>query len=82
MFARDFEHPPVASPTFADHIRSLTMADPQSPEEAIRANVIMFSGSKDEQTSADVFDISSFDLPSDAGPGGAGGACTNSLLSM
>jgi hypothetical protein len=56
--------------------------DPKTVEEAIKANVIMFSGSKDDQTSADVFDISSFDLPSDAGPGGAGGACTNSLLSM
>mmetsp|Transcript_5934 Transcript_5934/g.10274 ORF Transcript_5934/g.10274 Transcript_5934/m.10274 type:complete len:342 (-) Transcript_5934:249-1274(-) len=58
------------------------MTGPQTPKEAIRANVIMLSGSKDEQTSADVFDISSFDLPSDAGPGGAGGACTNSLLSI
>jgi len=56
--------------------------DPKTVEEAIKANVIMFSGSKDDQTSADVFDISSFDLPSDAGPGGAGGACTNSLLSI
>eukprot|EP00854_Cymbomonas_tetramitiformis_P019007 gene19007-22724_t len=49
--------------------------------EAIPANVRMFSGCQDCQTSADVFNVSSFDMPSDAGPGGAGGACTNALLS-
>ena len=42
----------------------------------------MFSGCKDEQTSADVYDVSSFGLPEDAGPGGAGGACTNALMSV
>mmetsp|Transcript_25593 Transcript_25593/g.35336 ORF Transcript_25593/g.35336 Transcript_25593/m.35336 type:complete len:342 (+) Transcript_25593:82-1107(+) len=54
---------------------------PQTLEEAIPANVIMFSGCRDDQTSADVFNTASFELPPDSGPGGAGGACTNALLS-
>jgi len=41
----------------------------------------MFSGCKDEQTSADVSNTASFKLPSDVGVSGAGGACTNALLS-
>jgi len=49
--------------------------------QAIPAVVRMFSGCKDAQTSADVFDTSTFALPEDAGPGGAGGACTNAMLS-
>ncbi len=49
-------------------------------EKAIPAVVMMISGCRDEQTSADVGDVSSFNLPQDAGPGGAGGACTNSML--
>eukprot|EP01062_Namystynia_karyoxenos_P074933 TRINITY_DN72007_c0_g1_i1.p2 TRINITY_DN72007_c0_g1~~TRINITY_DN72007_c0_g1_i1.p2 ORF type:complete len:395 (+),score=126.00 TRINITY_DN72007_c0_g1_i1:86-1186(+) len=48
--------------------------------EAIPAEVFMISGCMDKQTSADVSDVSSFQLPDDAGPGGAGGACTNALL--
>lgn len=48
--------------------------------QVIPASVIMFSGCKDSQTSADVYNTSSFGLPSDAGPGGAGGACTSSLI--
>lgn len=44
------------------------------------ASVVMFSGCKDDQTSADVFDISSFELPEECGPGGAGGACTTAFL--
>eukprot|EP01063_Lacrimia_lanifica_P004662 TRINITY_DN1265_c0_g3_i1.p2 TRINITY_DN1265_c0_g3~~TRINITY_DN1265_c0_g3_i1.p2 ORF type:complete len:353 (+),score=140.72 TRINITY_DN1265_c0_g3_i1:62-1120(+) len=44
------------------------------------ADVYMFSGCQDSQTSADVSNVASFGLPSDAGPGGAGGACTNALL--
>ena len=35
---------------------------------------------RDEQTSADVHDVSSFGLPPDCGPGGAGGACTNAMM--
>jgi hypothetical protein len=48
----------------------------------IQADVIMFSGCDDHQTSADVGNASSFghNLPSGSGPGGAGGACTNALV--
>lgn len=52
----------------------------QKAEQVIPGNVIMFSGCKDSQTSADVYNTSSFGLPSDAGPGGAGGACTNAMI--
>ncbi|CEL94207.1 unnamed protein product [Vitrella brassicaformis CCMP3155] len=46
------------------------------------AEVIMFSGCKDKQTSADVGDVSGvFQLPAECGPGGAGGACTNAMIS-
>jgi len=48
--------------------------------EVMPGTVIMFSGCKDSQTSADVSNTASFGLPSDAGPGGAGGACTNSMI--
>lgn len=48
--------------------------------KAAMAEVIMFSGCKDTQTSADVFDTSTFELPEDCGPGGAGGACTNAFI--
>ncbi|KAJ9469328.1 Metacaspase-1 [Diplonema papillatum] len=48
--------------------------------DAIPAEVLMFSGCKDSQTSADVSNVQSFGLPEDSGPGGAGGACTNALL--
>ena len=47
---------------------------------AIPAEVFMFSGCMDNQTSADVSNVESFGLPNSAGPGGAGGACTNALL--
>jgi len=60
---------------------------PNNPEEfntkaaqAIPAEVHMFSGCRDEQTSADVYDVSSFGLPKDSGPGGAGGACTSAII--
>lgn len=52
----------------------------QQAAEAFPANVVMFSGCRDEQTSADVANVSSFGLPTDAGPGGAGGACTCSMI--
>lgn len=48
--------------------------------QAIPGDVRMISGCADEQTSADVSNVASFGLPPDAGPGGAGGACTNALL--
>jgi hypothetical protein len=40
----------------------------------------MCSGCKDDQTSGDVNDVSTFKLPAVVGPGGAGGACTNSMM--
>eukprot|EP00929_Paragymnodinium_shiwhaense_P008558 TRINITY_DN11251_c0_g1_i2.p1 TRINITY_DN11251_c0_g1~~TRINITY_DN11251_c0_g1_i2.p1 ORF type:complete len:461 (-),score=132.51 TRINITY_DN11251_c0_g1_i2:69-1451(-) len=52
----------------------------RSAASVIPATVIMFSGCKDSQTSADVYNTASFGLPDEAGPGGAGGACTSSLI--
>lgn len=49
-------------------------------EAVLPSTVIMFSGCQDSQTSADVSNVASFELPEDAGPGGAGGACTNSMI--
>jgi hypothetical protein len=46
-------------------------------------DVIMFSGCHDHQTSADVSNVKSFDVPIDPHyPGAAGGACTNALAEM
>ena len=52
----------------------------QQCKKAVPADVRMFSGCKDEQTSADVSNIASFGLPPASGPSGAGGACTNSMM--
>lgn len=62
-------------------------ADSRAPEdseayaakvaETIKADVRMFSGCMDSQTSADVQDVSKFGLPN---ADGAGGACTNAML--
>mmetsp|Transcript_17002 Transcript_17002/g.33223 ORF Transcript_17002/g.33223 Transcript_17002/m.33223 type:complete len:401 (+) Transcript_17002:754-1956(+) len=49
-------------------------------EKTIPAMVRMISGCHDTQTSADVSNTASFELPEETGPGGAGGAATNSLL--
>lgn len=49
-------------------------------EAAIPAEVRMISGCKDSQTSADVSNVASFQLPDPAGR--AGGALTSSLLSV
>ncbi|KAJ9471565.1 Metacaspase-1 [Diplonema papillatum] len=49
---------------------------------ACPADVFMFSGCMDKQTSADVSNVQSFGLPSGSGPSGAGGACTNALLAQ
>jgi len=46
----------------------------------IPAEVKMISGCHDTQTSADVSSTASFELPANAGPGGAGGAATSSLM--
>eukprot|EP00756_Hemistasia_phaeocysticola_P018598 Hpha_TRINITY_DN15606_c1_g5::TRINITY_DN15606_c1_g5_i2::g.100743::m.100743 len=51
-------------------------------QQAVPAEVYMISGCQDKQTSADVSNVASFGLPSDCGPGGAGGACTNALLAQ
>ena len=50
-------------------------------QEVIRGTVVMFSGCRDEQTSADVSDVTSFGLPAVSAVEKAGGACTNGLLS-
>lgn len=49
-------------------------------DKITEAHVVMFSGCRDDQLSADVCSTKNFGLPADAGPGGAGGACTNSML--
>eukprot|EP01063_Lacrimia_lanifica_P021175 TRINITY_DN28446_c0_g1_i1.p1 TRINITY_DN28446_c0_g1~~TRINITY_DN28446_c0_g1_i1.p1 ORF type:complete len:363 (+),score=174.03 TRINITY_DN28446_c0_g1_i1:57-1145(+) len=48
----------------------------------VPAEVYMLSGCRDEQTSADVSNTASFQLPAHVGVNGAGGACTNALLSL
>eukprot|EP00758_Cryptobia_borreli_P012576 Tbor_TRINITY_DN5760_c1_g2::TRINITY_DN5760_c1_g2_i5::g.20004::m.20004 len=50
-------------------------------ESIIPGRVRMFSGCMDKQTSADVFDVTSFGLPPVSESDKAGGACTNGLLS-
>lgn len=47
-------------------------------QEAIPAVIRMISGCKDEQTSADVSNVATFQLPDPAGR--AGGACTSAML--
>jgi len=49
------------------------------PDE-LRKDIRMISGCQDRQTSADVSNVSSFQLPDPAGR--AGGACTSTLLSI
>ena len=55
-------------------------SEPQEEQHAIAAVVRMFSGCQDEQTSADVSNVASFQLPDAAGR--AGGALTSSLLNV
>ena len=47
---------------------------------SINAEVIMISGCRDDQTSADVSNVADFQLPDPAGR--AGGACTSALLKI
>eukprot|EP00980_Cylindrotheca_fusiformis_P010348 scaffold2299_cov131-Cylindrotheca_fusiformis.AAC.35 len=54
--------------------------DPEKIAQGIPAIFVMISGSEDKQTSADVFNVGSFDLPDTAGK--AGGACTSTLLKV
>lgn len=49
-------------------------------QQAIPAKFVMISGSEDKQTSADVFNVGTFELPNPAGK--AGGACTSTLLKV
>jgi len=56
------------------------MVDPARIEKGIPAKFVMISGSEDKQTSADVFNVGSFNLPNTAGK--AGGACTSTLLKV
>eukprot|EP00746_Dinoflagellata_sp_MGD_P081325 gnl/MRDRNA2_/MRDRNA2_32358_c0_seq1.p1 gnl/MRDRNA2_/MRDRNA2_32358_c0~~gnl/MRDRNA2_/MRDRNA2_32358_c0_seq1.p1 ORF type:complete len:362 (+),score=62.52 gnl/MRDRNA2_/MRDRNA2_32358_c0_seq1:85-1170(+) len=56
------------------------MFDVSRIQEALPADIVCFSGCKDEQTSADVSSTAAFGLLHNAGPGGAGGACTNSMI--
>eukprot|EP00760_Papus_ankaliazontas_P019091 PhM_4_TR17878/c0_g2_i1/m.11050 len=64
----------VAAQSTGERSRSFEIQSERG--DIISSDVIMFSGCKDEQTSADVSSTSSFQIPADAGPGGAGGACT------
>lgn len=54
----------------------------QNAAELIPGDIRMISGSRDDQTSADVGNMSSFKLPADVGPGGAGGACSGAFTSV
>ena len=49
-------------------------------QQLIPANVRMISGCQDSQTSADVSNVSAFQLPDPAGR--SGGACTSALLKV
>jgi len=52
----------------------------ENAKKAIPAEVRMISGCRDEQTSADVSNVASFQLPDP--DGSAGGACTSALLNV
>lgn len=54
--------------------------DPDQIAAGIPATFVMISGSEDKQTSADVHNVGTFDLPQTAGR--AGGACTSTLLKV
>ena len=56
----------------------LTLTTPRNVVDDV--HVVLLSGCKDSQESADVSDTTEFGLPKSADPGGAGGACTNALL--
>jgi hypothetical protein len=50
-------------------------------KKSTEADVLLFSGCKDEQTSSDVSNVSNF-AHKYSGPGKAGGACTNALAEV
>ena len=57
---------------------SLTLTTPNNNVDDV--HVVLLSGCRDSQESADVGETGEFGLPKHAGPGGAGGACTNAML--
>eukprot|EP00994_Dinema_validum_P007182 NODE_574_length_1536_cov_108.625420_g419_i0.p1 GENE.NODE_574_length_1536_cov_108.625420_g419_i0~~NODE_574_length_1536_cov_108.625420_g419_i0.p1 ORF type:complete len:440 (+),score=96.12 NODE_574_length_1536_cov_108.625420_g419_i0:54-1373(+) len=73
--------PVNAYPAVGAPLASFPTRAPRAPKLArgiVKGDVRMFSGCKDSQTSADVQNVASFNVP--VGPGGAGGACTSSLM--
>ena len=54
----------------------------QNAAQILPGNIRMISGSRDDQTSADVGNMSTFKLPSSVGLGGAGGACSGAFTSV
>lgn len=74
--AKELETEPKMPPCAPIRLRGHA---PKSGHE-VAAHVVMFSGCKDDQESADVSDTSEFGLPKVAGVAGAGGACTNAML--
>ena len=56
------------------------MAEAAAAAALISADIRMWSGCEDAQTSADVSDVANFSLPDPAGRGG--GACTSALLQV
>jgi hypothetical protein len=60
--------------------RSLREKFEEENSSSLKAVIRMFSGCEDHQTSADVSNVGSFQLPDPAGR--AGGACTSALLGV
>jgi len=52
----------------------------EAKPDGLRTDIRMISGCEDSQTSADVYNVNSFQLPDPAGR--AGGACTSALLNV
>lgn len=61
------------------HVTTKDEFEASKPDE-LRKDIRMISGCQDKQTSADVSNVSSFQLPDPAGR--AGGACTSTLLKI
>jgi hypothetical protein len=60
--------------------RALKETFEQEKPQQLRGDIRMISGCLDSQTSADVSNVQSFQLPDPAGE--AGGACTSALLNI
>lgn len=63
-----------------DELTAEDLSFDEQAEQAIPADVRMISGCHETQTSADVNDVGSFQLPDPAGQ--AGGACTSAILQV